>query len=199
MITLQENLTPKRPWLPNMEFRDFGHTTMIPICHWIFWNFFGRWEIQKAFQQAITCKIWTFIVGVMVISGILFIWGQSGQHKKLLQIFFKKIKENCTMFDRSIPTREALVHYIPIGEVKDMKSDVLRALKTSFSERKLWNLFLGSILTIFEKEKLHKLWISFFNISTVGIDIFEIHLKFVSNSIFHFITYPFLLIEFFEI
>jgi hypothetical protein len=41
------------------------------------------------------------------------------------------------MFDRSIPTREALVHSIPIGEVKDMKSDVLRALKASFSERKL--------------------------------------------------------------
>jgi hypothetical protein len=33
------------------------------------------------------------------------------------------------MVDRSIPTREALVHSIPICEVKDMKSDVLRALK----------------------------------------------------------------------
>jgi hypothetical protein len=28
------------------------------------------------------------------------------------------------MLDRSIPTREALVHSIPISEVKDMKSDV---------------------------------------------------------------------------
>jgi hypothetical protein len=33
------------------------------------------------------------------------------------------------MLDRSIPTREALVHSILISEVKDMKSDVLRALK----------------------------------------------------------------------
>jgi hypothetical protein len=30
------------------------------------------------------------------------------------------------MLDRSIPTREALVHSIPISEVKDMKSYVLR-------------------------------------------------------------------------
>jgi hypothetical protein len=36
------------------------------------------------------------------------------------------------MLDRSIPTREALVHSIPIGEVKDMKNDVLRAPKASF-------------------------------------------------------------------
>jgi hypothetical protein len=41
---------------------------------------------------------------------------------------FKKKKRNCTMLDRSIPTREALVHSIPISAVKDMKSDVLRAL-----------------------------------------------------------------------
>jgi hypothetical protein len=41
------------------------------------------------------------------------------------------------MLDRSIPTREALVHSIPISEVKDMKSDVLQALKASLSEKKL--------------------------------------------------------------
>jgi hypothetical protein len=41
------------------------------------------------------------------------------------------------MLDRSIPTRKALVHSIPISEVKDMKSDVLRALKASLSEKKL--------------------------------------------------------------
>jgi hypothetical protein len=41
------------------------------------------------------------------------------------------------MLDRSIPTREALVHSIPISEVKDMKSDVLRALKGFLSEIKL--------------------------------------------------------------
>jgi hypothetical protein len=37
------------------------------------------------------------------------------------------------MIDRSIPTREALVHSIPISEVKDMKNDVLWALKASHS------------------------------------------------------------------
>jgi hypothetical protein len=57
------------------------------------------------------------------------------------------------MLDRSIPTREALVHSILISEVKDMKSDVLRALKGSFSKKKLWTLFAGSILTIFKKER----------------------------------------------
>jgi hypothetical protein len=41
------------------------------------------------------------------------------------------------MLDRSICTREALVHSIPISEVKDMKSDVLRALKASLSKKKL--------------------------------------------------------------
>jgi hypothetical protein len=40
------------------------------------------------------------------------------------------------MLDRSIPTREALVHSIMISEVKDMKSDVLRALKASLSKNK---------------------------------------------------------------
>jgi hypothetical protein len=41
------------------------------------------------------------------------------------------------MLDRSIPTREALVHSILISEVKDMKINVLRALKGSLSEKKL--------------------------------------------------------------
>jgi hypothetical protein len=40
------------------------------------------------------------------------------------------------MLDRSIPTRKALVHSIPISEVKDMKSVVLHALKASLSEEK---------------------------------------------------------------
>jgi hypothetical protein len=48
---------------------------------------------------------------------------------------FKKEKENCTMLDRSIPTRDALVHSIPISEVKHMKSDVLWALTASLSEK----------------------------------------------------------------
>jgi hypothetical protein len=41
------------------------------------------------------------------------------------------------MATRSIPTREALVHSIPTSEVKDMKSDVLRALKAFLSEKQL--------------------------------------------------------------
>jgi hypothetical protein len=40
------------------------------------------------------------------------------------------------MLDRPIPTREALVHSFPIGEVKDMKSDVLRALKAPLYQKK---------------------------------------------------------------
>jgi hypothetical protein len=39
------------------------------------------------------------------------------------------------MLDRSIPTREALVHSIPICEVKNMKSDVLWTLKGSLFEK----------------------------------------------------------------
>jgi hypothetical protein len=46
------------------------------------------------------------------------------------------------MLDRSIPTREALVHSIPINEAKDMKSDVLRALKASHFKKTL-NLVCG--------------------------------------------------------
>jgi hypothetical protein len=48
---------------------------------------------------------------------------------------FLKIKENCAMLVRSILTREALVHSIPISEVIDMKSDVLQALKGFLSEK----------------------------------------------------------------
>jgi hypothetical protein len=39
------------------------------------------------------------------------------------------------MLNRSKPTRKALVHSIPISEVKDMKSDVLRAMKVSQFEK----------------------------------------------------------------
>jgi hypothetical protein len=39
------------------------------------------------------------------------------------------------MLDRSIPTRDPLVHSILINEVKDMKNDVLRALKASLSKK----------------------------------------------------------------
>ena len=39
------------------------------------------------------------------------------------------------MFSLSIPTKKALVHFIPISEVKDIKSDVLRALTVSHSKK----------------------------------------------------------------
>jgi hypothetical protein len=39
------------------------------------------------------------------------------------------------MLNRSSPTREALIHSIPISEVKDMKSDVLQALKAFHFEK----------------------------------------------------------------
>jgi hypothetical protein len=39
------------------------------------------------------------------------------------------------MLDRSIPTREVLVHSIPISEVKDMISNFLRALRHLFPEK----------------------------------------------------------------
>jgi hypothetical protein len=90
------------------------------------------------------------------------------------------------MLDRSIPTREALVHSIPISEVKDMKSDVLRALKASLSE-KIWTLFGGSILTIFKKEKLHRLWISFYNIPPLGLTFLK--------SIWNLLAIPFFLLS----
>jgi hypothetical protein len=40
------------------------------------------------------------------------------------------------MLDRYGPTREVLVHSILITEMKDMKSDDLRALKGIFFEKK---------------------------------------------------------------
>jgi hypothetical protein len=59
------------------------------------------------------------------------------------------------MLDRSIPIRKALVHSILISEVKDMKSDVLQALKASFSEeKKTLNLVCGLHFNNFQKRKI---------------------------------------------
>jgi hypothetical protein len=58
------------------------------------------------------------------------------------------------MLDRSIPTREALVHSIPISEVKDMKSDVLRALMASLSEKKTLKLVSGLNFNNFRERKI---------------------------------------------
>jgi hypothetical protein len=46
---------------------------MIRRCDMIFWEFYIKQGIRRAFREAKERKIWTFIVGVMVIRGILFI------------------------------------------------------------------------------------------------------------------------------
>jgi hypothetical protein len=58
------------------------------------------------------------------------------------------------MLDRSIPTREALVHFIPISEVKDMKSDVLWALKASHFEKRTLNVVCGLNFNNFQERKI---------------------------------------------
>jgi hypothetical protein len=58
------------------------------------------------------------------------------------------------MLNRSIPTSEALVHSILISEVKDMKSDVLRALKASLSEKKPLNLVCRLNFNNFQERKI---------------------------------------------
>jgi hypothetical protein len=57
------------------------------------------------------------------------------------------------MLDRSIHIREALVHAIPISEVKDMTSDVLWALKGSLSKKTL-NLICGLNFNNFHERKI---------------------------------------------
>jgi hypothetical protein len=61
------------------------------------------------------------------------------------------------MLDRSISTREALVHSIPIIKVKEMKSDVLWALKAILSKKNFEPCLWAQFLTIFKKKKLHRL------------------------------------------
>jgi hypothetical protein len=58
------------------------------------------------------------------------------------------------MVDRTIHIRKALVHSIPISEVKDMKSDVLRALKGSLSEEKTLNVVCGLNFNKFQEKKI---------------------------------------------
>jgi hypothetical protein len=57
------------------------------------------------------------------------------------------------MVDRSICTRKDLVHSIPISEVKDTKSDVLRAPKGSLSKKNL-NLVYGLNFNNFQERKI---------------------------------------------
>jgi hypothetical protein len=101
------------------------------------------------------------------------------------------------MLDRSIPTKEALVHFIPISEVKDMRSDVLRALKGSLSKKKTLNLVCGLNFNNFQERKIA--WTFEFLSATFPPLGLKKKLKFVSNSVFPFITYPLLLIDFVEV
>jgi hypothetical protein len=63
-----------------MEFREFGDATTISIYNWLFWNFFGGWKIQMAFQQAITGKILALFAKVMTFSFFPFKWGHAVSH-----------------------------------------------------------------------------------------------------------------------
>jgi hypothetical protein len=58
------------------------------------------------------------------------------------------------MLDRFIPTRKALVHSIPISEVKDMKSDVLRALKASLSKKNILDLVCKFNFNNYQERKI---------------------------------------------
>jgi hypothetical protein len=58
------------------------------------------------------------------------------------------------MLNRSIPTREALILSIPISEVKDMTSDVLRALKASLYGKKTLNLVCKLCFNNFQGKKI---------------------------------------------
>jgi hypothetical protein len=58
------------------------------------------------------------------------------------------------MLDRSIRSRKALVHSIPISEVKDMKSEVLWAMKGCLSEKKTLNLVCGLNFNNFRERQI---------------------------------------------
>jgi hypothetical protein len=92
------------------------------------------------------------------------------------------------MLDRSIPTREALVHSFPISEVKDMKIDVLQALLT------LKRNFEPRMRAQFLEFSRKKNCIDFeFLFATFPF------FKSISNSVFPFITYSLLLIDLSEV
>jgi hypothetical protein len=57
------------------------------------------------------------------------------------------------MLDRSRPIREAFVYSILISEVKDIRSDVLRALKASHFEKN-FNLVCRLHFNNFQKRKI---------------------------------------------
>jgi hypothetical protein len=56
----------------------------------IFWEFYGEYGIRRAFYEAKECKIWTSIVGVIMIKGILIIEGKVGNTKNFFKYIFRK-------------------------------------------------------------------------------------------------------------
>jgi hypothetical protein len=68
---------------------------------------------------------------------------------------FMKIAKNCAMLRRSMPTRKALIHSIPISEVKNIKAMFI-GNQDNFLNNNFELYFLKSILTIFKKEKKEK-------------------------------------------
>jgi hypothetical protein len=123
-------------------------------CHdkkmviWCFGNFMVSRGNRRDSCEVEERKIWTFIVGVMVIQGNLFIWEHNSQYRKHRQIFLYKKKENCAMLGRSLSTREALVHPFQLLKWKIWKTKFWEVWATHFG-KKLWTLFAGWILTIF--------------------------------------------------
>jgi hypothetical protein len=59
-------ITPKGAGVSYVESMDFRHASTIPLCNWVFKNFHGGWEIQRAFKQAITWEIMTLPPNVMI-------------------------------------------------------------------------------------------------------------------------------------
>jgi hypothetical protein len=60
-IFLFRQLTPKRLWVPYMEFRDFGHTTIIPICNWIFETFLVDGKFKGLSNKPPHARFWHFL------------------------------------------------------------------------------------------------------------------------------------------
>jgi hypothetical protein len=79
-----------------LAFVVLGHVGVIRRCDMIFWEFYGRWRIRRAFCESKECKIWTFIVGVMVIRRILFyLKAVRAVQKTSSNIFLKNKRKLC--------------------------------------------------------------------------------------------------------
>jgi hypothetical protein len=103
------------------------------------------------------------------------------------------------MLDRFISIRKALIYSILISKVKDMKKDVLQALKAYLKKIPL-NCVLDLAFNIFQKKKrkVHRVYIACYDILTIEIDIFDIYDSILSNLVVPFISYLLLLKDVFK-